>query len=331
MERPVLSVILCTYNPNRAVLDEAIASIARQQDAPAFEFILVDNNSSPALDAARLAPLPAAARPRLVIEPRQGLSFARSRGIAEAGAGLLCFIDDDNVLDPGYLASAARIGAEHPELGAFAGRAIGRFGRAPSWLHRRHIARYAVRDHGPEPIHGSGARWGPWEPIGAGLVVRSDIAGHFRAMVEASEDAAGLGRTGRSLASGEDSLISRIADRLGYEVGYRPELSLEHIIAPGRLSLRYLLGLVEAQARSQVVLDRICARSAPPPPPRWRQPDLLARRFVSRIRTPGLDEAITHIWWDRGVWDQQRRPVSDAETTMADYLAGLRPDAPRRG
>jgi len=208
------------------------------------------------------------------------------------------------------------IAAANPDLGAFGGVARGVFGAAPDCLIQRHIARYAVRDHGSEPIRGPGDRWGPWEPFGAGIVVRSDVAKAFERLVDASEDAAGLGRAGTALGSGEDSLFSRIAHRLGYEVAYRPELKLDHVVGSERLTWRYLFALVAGQARAQVTLNRICKTPAPPPPPRWREPDLTVRRFISRLRTPGLHEAITHVAWDRAFWRAQRQPETDGQRRL---------------
>lgn len=316
-----LSVILCTHNPQPGLIDQVLEAIASQADAPSFEVILVDNNSTPAVEPDLLSN---AGLPGLIVrEARQGLSFARACGISRACAPLLCFVDDDNLLSPDYIAQAVRVAGTHPKLGAFGGRADGVFSRCPDWLVQRHIGRYAVRDHGPAPISGSGRVWGPWEPFGAGLTVRSDIARAFAHLVEQTEDAGGLGRSGAQLGSGEDSLFSRIADQMGYQVGYRPELSLQHVIGSERLGWRYLFRLVAGQARAQVALQRICGEPDDPPPPRWREPDLAVRRFISRLRAPGLYEAMTHAVWDSAYWDAQRRPESEGQIRLRAAFAAL--------
>jgi hypothetical protein len=265
----------------------------------------------------------------MVRESCQGLAHARRRGVRESTGDLVCFVDDDNILARDYLAQALRIAHERPEIGAFAGRAHGRFGKPPSWIHRRHIARYAVRDLGDQRLSGPGDYSGQWEPFGAGLVVRRDVAEGYCRLVEATATAAGMGRSSRTgSGSGEDSLFSRVAHRLGYEVSYEPALALEHIIPTERLTLRYLATLVAGQARAQAALDRLRGERVQAPPSRYWEPVLLLRRFASRCRNPGLGEAISHVFWDLGYWSGQREYAVDDEQAIAATLDAL--EAERR-
>lgn len=319
-----LSVILCTHQPDRALLGKVLVALGGQIGAPDHELILVDNRSEPALEETVFTGA-GLSRPRLIQEPVSGLAFARAAGIEAATGDLIVFVDDDNVLAPDYLAEAALVASAEPGLGAFAGRAQGVFVTEPDWLVKRHIARYAVRDLGEEPIIGAGDRWGPHEPFGAGLAVRADIARAFAQLVRASVDAGGLGRAGRTLASGEDSLFSRIADALGYQVGYAPSLRLEHHIKAERVSWRYLFRLIAGQARAHVILDRISGRPDPTPPPAvWREPELALRRFIGRVSNPGLHEAITHLAWDHAYWRAQRAGPGLGEQSLARGLQALR-------
>ncbi len=319
---PSIAVVLCTFNPDRALLKQVLDALASQ--TVKFQLLIVDNNSDPPVEID--SKLAACLDVRVLHERRQGLSFARVRGISETTAPFVCFVDDDNLLQAQYLENALEIGALNPQLGAFGGKACGVFDRRPDWLVRRHIARYAVRDNGPHPITGPGDRWGLWEPFGAGLIVRADVARAFAELIDASEDAGGLGRTRAELGSGEDSLFSRIAHRLGYQVAYRPELVLDHIISSNRLNWRYLFRLIAGQARAQFVLNRICGGPEPAaPPPRWREPDLNIRRFIARIRNPGLFEAITHVAWDHSFWNAQRQPETRGQRQLKDAFTRLEP------
>lgn len=318
-----LTVVICTHNPDIPLLMRVMEALDQQAEAPEFEIVLIDNNSTPPIDTTLFSGFSA---PTFIAqEPRQGLAFARSCGVALASAPVICFVDDDNILEPDFLANSIQIARDNPEIGAFGGRARGVFGKRPDWLVMRHIGRYAVRDYGAEPIVGSGRTWGSWEPFGAGLVVRAEIARTFAQLVDLTEDAGGLGRNGAHIASGEDSLFSRIADRLGYKVAYRPELALDHVIKSQRLGWRYLFKLVAGQARAQVALNRICGDPDPAPPPKWREPDLAVRRFVARLRTPGLYEAITHIFWDHAYWAAQRRPETVGQQRLRAAFDKLSP------
>ena len=46
---PRLSVVLCTHNPDTALLDEVLAALALQFETGAHELIIVDNASDPPL------------------------------------------------------------------------------------------------------------------------------------------------------------------------------------------------------------------------------------------------------------------------------------------
>ena len=80
-----LSAIICAYNPQRAYLDETLDSIRAQVDLSpndAWELLLIDNASAPALDTwVNLTGLPNA---RIIREDKLGLTHARLRSFSEA-------------------------------------------------------------------------------------------------------------------------------------------------------------------------------------------------------------------------------------------------------
>jgi len=214
-DKASVSVILCTYNPRHDLLQWAVDSIEQQTlSKTEFELIVVDNNSDTPVSE-EVVKNGRSIRLRLIREQRQGLSFARCAGITAAEADLLIFVDDDNHLDPDYLENALRIATEEPEIGLYGGIAKGVFEKdVPKW--KENLLPYlGVRDYGPRPITSNNDYWGKWEPIGAGMVSRRDVAEEFVRMVEYSLVAGELGRKGESLLSGEDSLFARLANRLG--------------------------------------------------------------------------------------------------------------------
>ena len=95
----------------------------------------------------------------------------------EARADVLVLVDDDNVLDTAYLERALAIARAEPGLGAFGGIARARIDAPVAAWQRRLLPFLGVRDHGPEPITSSENAWGPWEPIGAGMVVEATRSG----------------------------------------------------------------------------------------------------------------------------------------------------------
>jgi glycosyltransferase involved in cell wall biosynthesis len=94
---PDISVVLATYD-RRQVLPRAIASVLAQ-DGVAFELIVVDDGSRDGTRAylATLEDL----RIRVILAERNGgPSAARNLGLAAARAGLVAFLDSDDVYRP---------------------------------------------------------------------------------------------------------------------------------------------------------------------------------------------------------------------------------------
>lgn len=285
--KPAISVVIVTYNPQRHVLAWAMDSIERQTvPSSAIELVIVDNNSDPPLDEEALR----AGRSldmRVVREPRQGNIFARCTGIMEARNELIVFVDDDNCLAPDYLEKALRIARDHPRIGAFSGICAPAVNRAiPIWK-RPLLPALAIRNYGPKPITSSEDRWGPWEPPTSGMVLRKAVGEKFVEFVRNSPAAASLGRKGKaSLLSCEDSLLARMAYRLGYACSYQPALKLYHYLRPARLRTRYLARLHYALGRSYIMLKRTLGTPLEDFVTR-SYPGLL-RRLFGRIRAHGL-------------------------------------------
>lgn len=299
MRPPPVSLIMCTYNPRRDLLEEALGAAGAQSLAREdYELIVVDNNSHPPLEEAELSRL--ARRPVMAIrEPRQGLVFARVAGLRAARGWLVVFVDDDNILCPDYLEHALRIAHHEPKLGCYGGIAQPRLERPAGRVARAYLAHLGVKYAGLVPITGSGAAWGHWEPIGAGLALRRPVGLAYCDVVTQDERAQALGRAGSGLMSGEDSLFSRLADALGYKVAYRPELKLSHVIGPRRLRLGYIFKLLYGQGRSHVVLESLMGRADQARGPIGDLRDLV-RNFLHRLRTQGRLAALGLAQWDRG-------------------------------
>lgn len=294
-----LSVVLCTYNPRPDLLARSLRAISRQTLHPdAFELVVVDNNS-PVMLRTDICERLALREVRVVQEYRQGLTYARVGGINATSAPVICFVDDDNEIAPDYLERVLEISETEAELGAWGGICQGAFEAPVGSLQHEWLPHLGVREAGHEPLTGHGDAWGPHEPIGAGICVRRHVAEGYVAFVEGEGAAGALGRKGNALLSGEDSLISRIAHRLGYVVGYRPQLQLMHHITAPRLKIRYLTRLMHGHGRSYVVLQALSGEPLPNHDPQKAKRDLWLN-FRHRLRESGLNHAIGMMFWDRG-------------------------------
>lgn len=61
---------------------------------------------------------------RYAVEPRPGLNFARNRALKEAQGDLLAYVDDDVVVDPGWLKGLMEGWIEHPDAACFTGQVL---------------------------------------------------------------------------------------------------------------------------------------------------------------------------------------------------------------
>lgn len=294
----MIDVCLCTHDPRAGILERALASLARQRVAPGtFRLLLVDNASNPPIDERVLAPLRSAGiEARLVCEPEPGLTRARLRAVAETAGRWILLLDDDNELREDYVAEGLRFAAERPDVGCFGGKLLLPEGfRPPRWAWPFY-SWIAVKDAGEEPITGCSDDWGLWEPPGAGAFVRREVAEEWRRRFGGDPRLLGLGRTGKkSLASCEDSLMMRQANRLGLLNAYTPRLVLHHHVDPSRFRLGYLLRLMHAYGTSLVELELLVKGRVELP--RYYQG---VHRFVRTLRNELKDARKTSLQFALG-------------------------------
>ena len=117
---PSLSVVICTKD--RAVrLSRLLTSLVDVVAASPFasaEIVVVDNAS---VDDATKRVCERLERVRYVFEPRAGLNFARNAALGAATGTLIAYLDDDVVVDRGWLEGLARAWRSLPDAGGFTG------------------------------------------------------------------------------------------------------------------------------------------------------------------------------------------------------------------
>lgn len=301
---PVVSVIICTKDPRADLLARALEAIDGQTLAKdRFEVIVVDNGSTPPLDATNLRG--SAAMPLTVLrELRPGLGHARCAGIAVSRGEVLVFVDDDNFLDPDYLEQSIGIAHVSPRVGLFGG--ISRAELEVPWPRWKQpvLPHLGVRNYGEQPITAFADEWGEWEPIGAGMVARREVAEKFVQMFQTLPDAHQLGRSGKALLSGEDTLFARAAHRCGFSCSYQPALRLTHYLKQSRMRIGYLTRLMAGHGRSYVLLHRALGK----PIPALKVRTAVAR-LLHRVMRDGRVGFITWFW-DLGYAFERRKDAA---------------------
>jgi glycosyltransferase involved in cell wall biosynthesis len=108
--KPQISVVLPYYEGERW-LRRSVESVLSQRDVT-WELIVVDDGSSqssvPVLEAIRTDHI------RLIRIDHAGKGAALSRGVSEARADLVCFIDQDDIMNPGRLKLQYNAFVEYP-------------------------------------------------------------------------------------------------------------------------------------------------------------------------------------------------------------------------
>lgn len=237
-----VSVVICCYN-SAARLPATLAHLQSQRDADAisWELIVVDNASSDDTVAVARRYWPADGRVPLTVvtETRRGVAHARAAGFAAARYGAVSFIDDDNWVCDRWVARAAQVMTEQPELGACGGYSEPLCeGPTPQWF-QRYRQYYAI---GPEPTPAGTAPDTLWF---AGMTVRAQAwrdlrRGGFRFLTEfGAED-------------NELSLALRLA---GWKLRVDEELRLTHVLPAARLTWKYFCELQRSRFAAMVVVD----------------------------------------------------------------------------
>jgi len=246
---PDIAVVLCTLDRGPAI--EATVASLLDQDLPRerFELLLVDNNSRPE-DAALLRAIAAREAPtvRYVHEPVRGLSIARNRGIREATAPLVAFVDDDARVGRGWLAAYVAAFARDPEIWVLGGAVeLQHEVPPPGWLEDWMLPYLGAFDFGTEPRRLSGLD----TPRGGNVVFRREV---FERVGGFSEQ---FGRKPGSLISLEEVEICHRVAQEGLGIGYIPDAKVVHLVEAHRWREGWFRKRLHAQGASLALFDRL--------------------------------------------------------------------------
>jgi GT2 family glycosyltransferase len=205
---PLVTVVIPTRNRPTA-LRRCLASLAAQAyPAAAFETVVVDDGSTPAVtpDAG-----PGLRNLRVMRQEHAGAARARMTGVGEARSGLLAFVDDDCALPADFLATAERVFRTRPDT---------------------QVAQ--VRILNPEPDNPYGRLWtfnldrqslANLRPAPDGRLLSATLGGVMVARREVFREVAFDARLRTAL---EDADLSYQLAARGIAVHYEPELRVFH-------------------------------------------------------------------------------------------------------
>lgn len=229
-----ISIILCTYNRCES-LEEALRSILKNQGTCNYEIIAVDNNST---DHTRKLVENYrerfSDRMRYCFEPKQGINFARNRGLQEARGDIVVYTDDDVVVSDNWISSISTFFAEYPDADAVGGKILPVYPeKSPAW-----VKKYQNLLKGPILAHDCGEATMVYNQktmhhfVGANMAFRKKVfaeTGGFRTDV-----GVGTGTMGA-----ETEFFSRLMKH-HKKVYYCGKIFLWHPVTRDRMTLGYI-------------------------------------------------------------------------------------------
>ena len=168
----------------------------------------------------------------VLAEPRPGLSRARNRALAwvEDDEDVLAFVDDDAVVDPGWLAALTRRWDEAPAtVGCIGGPIRPRFDSPPpGWVTPHVLPALTVLDRGPDVVD--------LDPGREEAVYGANISFRTGPLRRVGGFDPGWGHSGGRVFFGEEDEAQRALARLGYTTRYVPDAGVDHVIPDERLT-----------------------------------------------------------------------------------------------
>ena len=250
----MISIIICTYNREKYIRP-LLESIAKN-DYPTtdYEIVLVDNNCTD--NTHGVCEQFAAAHKEVafcyVIEPEQGLSAARNKGIKEAKGDIIIYVDDDALVDSDYIRQYAEHFATYPETMAAGGPIEPLYEtKEPSWMSPYTKALLtAWMNYGTQVREYPNGRY----PGGGNAAYRKEVfekVGLFNTE---------LGRKGNLLLASEEKDIFDKMKALGMKVLYLPTPVLHHCIPQTKLEEDYFNRLTLQIGRSERMRTRAISK-----------------------------------------------------------------------
>lgn len=238
IEIPFISIVVPTYNRSdllRITLDSLI-----NQDYPTdfYEIIVANNNSSDNTSKVIDEYTQKYKKIKSILEPRQGVHYARNSASHLACGDILYFTDDDMIAHVNMLTELVKIFKLNSDIAVVTGRIVGKFQKPPpNWV-RKHLINslLSLTDISNEIeliITKNDLAFSCHEAIKRDVFFR---AGGFN-----PENTAGVW-----VGDGETGLGIKIKN-LGFKFAYTSRSITEHIIPESRTTLAYLMSRVGNQ------------------------------------------------------------------------------------
>jgi glycosyltransferase involved in cell wall biosynthesis len=244
-----ISIILCCYNSGLR-LPQTLKHLALQRlpTGIPWEIIVIDNASTDGtaviarkewskyqVDGAGFT---------ILSEPRPGKNYAFNTGLDAARFEYILTCDDDNWLNPDYLARAFQIMEADPAIGALGGCGI----FEPELPSNPEISRFSHNFVNGPQTWADAEHW----VYGAGSVYRKSA---LRKFMTRGWQQITSGRKGKSLICGEDVEFCFMIYLSGYKIAADEHLAFRHFVPLKRQTIGYIIDLFLWQHYSHVLMN----------------------------------------------------------------------------
>ncbi len=245
-----VSIVICTFNGQQR-LKKTLDHATNQLTTFPYEILVVNNNSTDDTGLwveSYIAESDSKMPVRLLKEERQGLSFARKKGIEAANFPFILFCDDDNWLNSDFIQIGADILSANSNIGVLGSFGIPKIdGTKPDWFDQFSHS-YAVGSLGKS----SGIQPKGSYHYGAACFFRKEALVRLNSI---GFESLLTDRKGQNLSSGGDVELCYAIQLLGYELHYDERLRFFHFIEKHRLEWEYYVKLKKGISASFPLLE----------------------------------------------------------------------------
>ncbi len=243
-----VSLIVPTYNRANYLLKSIPSFLDQTLPASMYEILVIDNNSSDNTKEVTNSLLDSAECSwRYIFEQRQGLHYARNRGILEARGDIVVFGDDDIIADKIWLDSILHEFDNNKQAGIVGGKVIPLWDKPPpEWIYDYGTDKihgvFAYLDHGHERLVLQNGHVN-----GCNFAIRKDIAIQIGGSPPDTFPKHLKHLSGR----GESAMIENVK-KLDYQIVYLPDAIVYHCADSSRATLEYFVDRYERWAVEDV-------------------------------------------------------------------------------
>jgi glycosyltransferase involved in cell wall biosynthesis len=240
---PLLSIVVCTYN-RAELLEFCLGSLSDQLSAytnDAVEVIVVNNNCTDNTSSVVGKANARCAAIREVVELNQGLSCARNRGIEEAKAEWVFFLDDDALAGADMIQRALEWIAK-PGIQVFGGKYV-------PWYHYG-STKWFKDEYASTPlpyVEALSLKKSHEFLTGGILCIHKDLFQRFGLFNPE------IGMIGNQVGFGEETELMRTYRSHGIDLWYDPLLVIRHVVKPQLLDPSWHIRAGWALGRDRVI------------------------------------------------------------------------------